>query len=83
MMRQFIGNACTNLAAGIVGLLGAFGLFVLVHGERPGTRKAQPAGEWHLLAETPSGARVWRVNHEKCIVPVVIVESANGSVAIR
>lgn len=86
-MRQFIGTCCTNFAACVIGLLAAVGLIVLMGGSvtksGPAMRTPEPAGDWQLLAETPSGVRVWRIDHEKCLVPLCVVESANGSVAIR
>jgi hypothetical protein len=45
--------------------------------------KVEPDHELLLLAETPEGARVYRVYGPKAVVPFVFVVSKTGSVAVR
>ncbi len=39
--------------------------------------------EFELIGTTPEGTKIYRIRGEKTIVPMILVESYNGHVAIR
>jgi hypothetical protein len=43
----------------------------------------EPSHDLLLLSETPEGTRVYRVNGPKSVVPITVVVSKTGSVAVR
>ena len=57
----------------------------IVMGHYLDKKKSQPVGpaEIEVLAITEDSTKIYRVNHPKLIVPLVVVESKNGTIAIR
>ncbi len=43
----------------------------------------QNTSEIELLAVTPEGTKIYKIKGEKMIVPIILVQSNNGHVAIR
>ena len=70
------------LFAVIIGIGLGWGVVTMYNYAHP-PQKIQKIGDIELLAQHEDGTKVYRVNHQKLIVPLVVVEGKNGQLAIR
>ncbi len=86
-MRDVISTICAVLCFFLLAGIG-FGALDRVNKSQAAWDKVakgatEPDHTLLLLAETPDGTRVYRVDGPKAVVPVVFVVSKQGSVAVR
>lgn len=69
------------ITLGLAVLLSGLAVYDYVRYIKPAP--VESIGELELLAVTPGGSKIYRVNSPRAIVPTVIVEGKDGHVAVR
>lgn len=68
-----------------IAIFGVEGLFKTMFGSNQliTINSYQENSEIELLAITPEGTKIYKIKHEKMIVPIILSQSTNGHIAIR